>query len=137
MVRFIAMVCAVAILAACGGSGSGSSATHVLDGSVLIFNEIHFSTNGTKCHGINLFDDLVPGATVTITPKGKDKIVTQLGEGTITPEGNCRLKFTPTIPETSSYVFEIGDRPSETRDRDFIDGNSVRTDWWVTFDWDF
>jgi hypothetical protein len=131
------MACVVAALAACGGSGSGSSATHVLDGSVLILNEIHFSTNGTKCQGINVFDDIVPGATVTISPKGKDKVTTQLSEGAITPEGNCRLKFTPTIPEASSYVFVVGDKPAETRDKSFIDGsNGSRDGWWVTFDWD-
>ncbi|MEA2511807.1 MAG: hypothetical protein QOJ59_1294 [Thermomicrobiales bacterium] len=130
---FLALV-TVSLLIGCAGS---EAKTHSLDGSVLIFHERNFTKSGTSCQGTGGLFDLIPGSPVRITPKGKDPIITRLGTGAISPEGNCRLRFTPTIPEASSYLFEIGGRLPITRPKSHIDNsNGSRDGWWVTFDWD-
>jgi hypothetical protein len=127
------MALAVVLLVACSG-GSGNE----LDGSVLIFNERNFVRAGDSCQGTGDLFDLAPGNPIKITPSGHEPIFTELSQGAITPEGNCRMKFTPTLPDASSYVFEIAGREPVTRQKAMIDGsNGSRDTWWVTFDWDY
>jgi hypothetical protein len=131
--RFVAMVLVVALVAAC----SGSAKEHELDGSVLILNDANFVASGQACQGTGDFWDLKADSPVKITPQGKDPVFTKLSQGEITPEGNCRLRFTPKIPEAASYVFEVGGREPVTRPKAMIDGsNGSRDGWWVTLGWD-
>lgn len=56
---------------------------HELDGEVLIMEESNFTIDGDTCQGAGEFVDIVPGATITIRPKGKDAIAADLSEGTL------------------------------------------------------
>lgn len=124
---FIVMVF---VLASCS---SGGSTKHNLDGSVLIFHPENLAVVGSACEGKGALFDLVSDSPVRITPDGEDSIWTKLATGTITEEGNCRLKFAVDLPEASSYTFEVGARLPVIRPRETIDRPNG---WWVTLDWD-
>lgn len=127
-------VVALLILVGCGESNR----EHELDGSVLIFQDANFTVSGSTCNGTGDYWDLAEGSPVKVTPQGKDPVFTFLSVGSVTPEGNCRLKFTPTIPEASSYTFEVGGRLPVVRQKAAIDGSiGGRDDWWVTLDYDY
>jgi hypothetical protein len=112
---------------------SGGAKQHDLDGSVLIFQATNMSVAGTTCQGDGNLFDLIAGSPVRITPSGKDAIWSELTAGSITEEGNCRLKFKAQIPEADSYMIEVGGRMAVTRARASIDRPNG---WWVTLDWD-
>jgi hypothetical protein len=133
LLRGILIAVATLMCVACAGASE-----HELDGSVLIFDPRNYTRSGDACQGRGDLFDLVPGSPVKITPAGKEPVFTKLSAGEITPEGNCRLKFTSTLPEADSYVFEVAGREPERRQKSMIDGsNGSRDGWWVTFDWDF
>lgn len=105
---------------------------HELDGEVLIMEEVNFTIDGDSCQGTGEFADVVPGAMITIKPKDKEAITAELGEGTLSPEGNCRLAFTPEIPEADEYVFQIGDHVN-TKQMDII---AFPDGWWASVQYD-
>ncbi len=78
--------------------------------------------------------DMVQGAYVGVGDTDA-KIIgsARLGAGVITPESNCRLSFTVTVPDRDTYLFVIGDRAAFSLPATVLDNN----DWVITRDWDF
>jgi hypothetical protein len=129
----MAGLAAMVVLSGCNGGAK----EHPLDGSVLILQSENFVSRDGSCLGTGEFWDLAHDSPVKITPKGKEPVFTSLSVGTVTPEGNCRLKFAATIPEAESYVFEVGGRLPQTKQKAAIDGSiGGRDDWWVTLGYD-
>lgn len=100
---------------------------------MLIFHPENFTSDGTACQGAGALSDLVADSPVRITPKGKDPVWSKLTGGSITQDGNCRLKFSADIPEAESYRIEVGGRVPVDRARRTIEHPDR---WWITLDWD-
>src|SRR5680860_1434460 len=111
-----------------------SNTMHELDGEVLIMTDANFMVSGNSCQDIGDFANIAPGATITIRPKGHDAVTAVLGDGSLSAEGNCRMGFTPMIPEADEYVFIIGDH-TETKRREIMEWPEPQG-WWASVQYD-
>lgn len=105
-----------------------------LDGEVLIYTDTNFVMSGDSCEGTGEYSDIVPGATITIRPQGHEAIMAELGDSALSREGNCRLPFTPMIPEADEYTFSIGEHVQVSQGEDMLAPEPQG--WWVTVGFD-
>lgn len=108
--RWIAVaVLVMAAVVAYGRISASETPHHQLVGSVLIQQPANFTVEGALCSGTGALADLVQGASVSIRDGTGDVIASDtLERGTVTPEGNCRLRYGVKVPEVDTYVFVIG-----------------------------
>lgn len=118
----------VAILAACGWFGYGHTATHELTGQLsLSASAADDLSVGDSCSGENGYDDIQPGAPMTVVDRtGKTLATAALSEGTF-DGASCVFDFTfHQVPNADEYVVDLANsiRGGQTFSRDELAGDN-------------
>lgn len=124
----IALVLLVAIIAAVVSMIGGDANTFAVESEVLIMQDANFTVSGDTCTGAGTFAGVTGGATVTITADNGDQVTAQLGDGVLSPEGNCLLAFTVELPESDRYGIDVGGQ-SQIKSANSIGTNDDGSRW--------